>query len=371
MCTIDSSGRKILIAAEKATLVLDIAKAGVAADDPASFAAAVLPLLGRLTESPAAFLHLVDSSGPSNRLFQTGFEPPAASAIENLCNSEFERLASSPDGNAVTVSVPDAAGAAGNLMIRTLKGGADLSVLAGFEQNGEPKTMNGAPVEEALSLVAKTFARLAEKARADRQIHHLNTYLTVSSMLSQSLGLRDLMESALYICKDVSGSAEASIMLLDDEKENLCFFEVEGPSKSLLVGAKFPANKGLAGDVLQKQQSEIVNDVQNDPRFYGVIDTQSSFRTRNLIAVPLTAGEERIGVMEVVNKVGGGSFSEEERLLLVSIAEELAFAIRNAKVFEVAVNAYCRLRQGETSCRGCKRPLGSWTPCVKYREEGS
>jgi hypothetical protein len=24
--------------------------------------------------------------------------------------------------------------------------------------------------------------------------------------------------------------------------------------------------------------------------------------------------------------------------------------------------------QGQNSCKGCKRPLGSWTPCVKYRK---
>ena len=66
----------------------------------------------------------------------------------------------------------------------------------------------------------------------------------------------------------------------------------------------------------------------------------------------------------------GGSFTEEERLLLFSIAEEIAFAIRNAKLFEYVVSTYCKQRQGQMSCKGCERPLGSWTPCVKYREVG-
>lgn len=46
-------------------------------------------------------------------------------------------------------------------------------------------------------------------------------------------------------------------------------------------------------------------------------------------------------------------------------AEEIAFAVRNAKIFELALNAYCKQRQGQSSCKGCKRPLGSWTPCAK------
>ena len=87
-----------------------------------------------------------------------------------------------------------------------------------------------------------------------------------------------------------------------------------------------------------------------------------------MIVIPLAAGEEKIGVLEVLNKTNGASFTEEDKFLLLLIAEEIAFAIRNAKVFEYVVNSYCKQRQGFATCKGCKRPLGTWTPCVKYRE---
>ena len=56
------------------------------------------------------------------------------------------------------------------------------------------------------------------------------------------------------------------------------------------------------------------------------------------MAIPLTAGEEKIGLMEVINKSGGEPFTDDERLLLDSIAEEIAFAIRNARIFEYVVS---------------------------------
>jgi GAF domain-containing protein len=138
----------------------------------------------------------------------------------------------------------------------------------------------------------------------------------------------------------------------------------------VLMTSSFPADKGMAGWVLQEQQSEVVNDVGNDPRFYKDIDSKSGFLTRNMIAVPLTAGEERIGVLEVINKIDAPGFTQEEHHLLRSIASEIAFAIRNAKLFEYLASTYCQQRQGKVSCKGCERPLGSWTPCVKYREVG-
>jgi hypothetical protein len=116
------------------------------------------------------------------------------------------------------------------------------------------------------------------------------------------------------------------------------------------------------------RQSEIINNVQGDPRFYRDIDSESGFITRNMIVLPLVAGEEPVGVLEVINKEGGKKFTEKEQLLLCSIADEIAYAIRNARVFDYVVGTYCKQRQGQTSCKGCRRPLGSWTPCVKYQE---
>jgi len=219
-----------------------------------------------------------------------------------------------------------------------------------------------------VNLISHAACRFVESEKTEKKLAHLNTYLTVSTMLSQQLGLHELLESALYCCLEVASASEASVLLLDEDRENFQFYQIEGPAKPILMGASFPADRGVAGFVLRNRRSEVINDVQNDPRFYGQIDSKSGFKTRNMIAIPLIAGEEPVGVMEVLNKVDGATFTEEEHHRLLSLADEIAFAIRNAKIFEYVVNSYCKQRQGQMSCKGCQRPLGSWTPCVKYRE---
>ncbi len=201
-----------------------------------------------------------------------------------------------------------------------------------------------------------------------RQAKYLNTYLTVSSMVAQCLDPNDLFEAVLNIVMETVSAEEASLLLLDEGQENFRFYSIEGPAKQCLMSATFPAGQGISGAVLQTQSSEVVNDVHADPRHFEKFESEYGLVTRNLIAIPLTAGEEKIGVMEVLNKSGGKPFNNEERLLLDSIAEEIAFAIRNARIFEYVINSYCKQRQGATSCKGCQRPLRSWTPCVKYRE---
>jgi len=217
-------------------------------------------------------------------------------------------------------------------------------------------------------LWARILDTLIDRAVDARRLKHLNTYLTISSTLSRSVDLEELLEVALYCSMDAVSAEAASILLLDEGKENFRFFRVEGAAKPLLGGTTFPITEGVAGRVLKSREAEIVNDAESDEQFYGKIDRVTGYRTRNMIAVPLIAGEEPIGVLEVLNRHNGDRFSADEKLVLVSVADEVAFAVRNATIFDYVINTYCKRRQGENSCKGCERPLGSWTPCMRYRE---
>ena len=328
----------------------------------------VLSSIARMIKSTSSILYILDSRLSAHHFFQHGFQPHEASEIEKMCAEQFNNISNNTDIEPVSVPVSIASKMPDKLILyplRTEKTCAGLIGLTAHENAISPDLL-----ERLLRLVATTFSLFAERVKSERQLSNLNKYLTVSSMIAQSLDLHELLEITLQCCMEAVSAEAASILLLDYGKKNFYFYTVEGPAKQVLLAATFPADKGIAGSILKLQQSEIINDVYKDPRFYVEVDTKTGFQTRNMIAVPLVAGEERIGVLEVLNKANGASFTEEEHLFLLLIAEEIAFAIRNAKVFEYVVNSYCKQRQGAASCKGCKRPLGSWTPCVKYRETG-
>lgn len=309
-----------------------------------------LPGVARMVEVPTTVLYVTDSRLPAAHFAHQGLRAEAVSEVETLCEQLSGQVARQQAAGLAWYSLQSRQGPIGLIGL-------------GLDEGAAPKTL-----DTLLSLLAAGIDRVVERMESERRLAHLNTYLTVSSMLAQSMDLHELLEIALYCCMEAALAEAASVLLLDDEKESFTFYQIEGPAKPVLAAATFPADQGVAGSVLRSGQSEIVNDVTTDDRFYVKFDFESGFQTRNMIAVPLVAGEEPIGVLEVLNKADGGPFTEEEHLLLVSIAEEIAFAIRNAKVFEYVVNTYCKQRQGQMSCKGCQRPLGSWTPCVKYRE---
>lgn len=354
------------VSAAEALYLLEMAEMAVRAQNLPELAESFLRHLARLVQTPAAVIYLEDPQLPTNSFFQTGLPHDAVPMVNSQCAAQFHPEPGKANLQPVPVPLNPAVDAQFSLF--PLHGPKKVIGLLGLVMPEDRHAVARALVDKANHLLTYPLGHMIEKTYYEKQISNLNTYLNVSSMIAQALDLRDVLEAVLYFCMEAFSAEAASVLALDYEKQNFRFYSAEGPTKPVLLAATFPADSGLAGSVLQTQQSEVINDVQNDPRFYGKFDADSGFRTRNMIVVPLTAGEEKIGVLEVLNKVGGEPFYEEERLFLHNIAEEVAFAIRNGKMFEVVVKSYCKQRQGLNTCKGCKRPLGSWTPCVKYRE---
>lgn len=358
----------VKLSAAEALKVLELAEQAISAQNLQELAEGVLPGLAHLAGAAAALLYLEDPRLLTHPFLQTGLPEVAVPSLRRLCAKQFHHFPGQAHQH--LVKGPLSPQMPGHLALFPLRHQGKLFGLLGAVVP-ESRPEGAAPlVETILPILAQALSHLLERYETDRRIKHLNTYLTVSSMIAQSLGLQELLETVLYCCMEAVSAEAASVLLLDDDKQNFRFYSVTGPAREVLMSAALPADRGLSGYILNSQKSEVINDVQHDPRFYGRLDKETGFKTRNIIIIPLTAGEEKVGLLEVLNKAEGANFTEEERLLLNSIAEEIAFAIHNAKIFEYVVDSYCKLRQGHTSCEGCQRPLGSWTPCVKYRQEG-
>jgi putative methionine-R-sulfoxide reductase with GAF domain len=200
----------------------------------------------------------------------------------------------------------------------------------------------------------------------DNKIRMLNLYQTVSSSLSYIGDLQELLTTIISIVTSELLCEECSVLLYDEENKEFEFFTAVGQTGMELVKERFPADKGIAGRALRERTTQVVNDVQHDPDFYGNIDKEHAFKTKSILAAPLISGDESVGVINALNKVENKFFDKEDDQILSAIADEVAMAVKNARLFDYVVESYCKIRQGKNSCKGCKRPLKSWTPCAKH-----
>jgi hypothetical protein len=215
-------------------------------------------------------------------------------------------------------------------------------------------------------LVSSLLDNSISHEEKDNKIRMLNLYQTVSSSLAYVGDLFELLTTIMSVVTSELLCEEGSVLFFDEESHEFEFFTAVGETGAELQKVRFPADKGIAGRALREQRMIVVNDVKTSPDFYQSIDQEHDFQTRSILAVPLTSGEERVGVIEAINKIGDKLFDREDGQVLAAIADEVALAVKNARLFEYVVDSYCKIRQGLSSCKGCKRPLKSWTPCIRY-----
>ncbi|HEX6739636.1 MAG TPA: sensor domain-containing diguanylate cyclase [Vicinamibacteria bacterium] len=124
-----------------------------------------------------------------------------------------------------------------------------------------------------------------------------------------------------------------SMLMVDEEKQELTFEMALGEKGKDLSNLRVKIGEGVAGWVAQTGKPTIVNDASKDPRFARRFDTQTHFQTRNILCAPLISRGRTIGVVQVINRVGG-KFTQADLDLLLTLVEPCAIAIENAVLFQ-------------------------------------
>jgi len=126
--------------------------------------------------------------------------------------------------------------------------------------------------------------------------------------------LKEVLNVIIEEARACCGAESSSVVMLDRGRNELVFFSIGGIRERSIEEVRFPANKGITGDVVKKGESVFVNDPPRDPRFYGRIDELSGLITENIMVSPLRFEGKIIGAIDILNKPGG--FNREDLQLL-------------------------------------------------------
>ena len=149
-----------------------------------------------------------------------------------------------------------------------------------------------------------------------------------------------LVEQITQMTQQALNAEASSLLLLEDNSHELLFKTAQGEAGQALRRTKLDTGSGIAGWVARHGRPLIVNDVTGDERFNKDIDEKTGFTTRSIICTPLIAHRKVIGVIEVINKLDYGDFTERDREALVSVASMAAVSIENARLQEAILRSY-------------------------------
>jgi len=186
---------------------------------------------------------------------------------------------------------------------------------------------------ETLALFGHHSAIAIENARRHesevRRGERLQALARIGSIITAGLESRELLQRTADAIHERLGYPNVAIPLLDPHDSGTLVIDVLGGDYRNHVerGVRLPVTGGIMGAAVRERRTQLVNDVAADPRY---VPTPSAIGIRAELAVPIVLGEETLGVLNVESP---SSFDEEDAAALGVVADYLAVALRNARLF--------------------------------------
>lgn len=159
-------------------------------------------------------------------------------------------------------------------------------------------------------------------------------FLHAARMLNSTLEYEELMKLVLELTLDAT-TAEAALVYRLDRTQDVMkarFFDGRDYSVKYL---SLPIGQGIIGWVAEHREPVIANDLISDQRFFKQVEEIGEIKFRSILAIPLIGRGQMIGVIEAINKMNG-DFDERDLDTLVGLANQIAVAIDNARLYREA-----------------------------------
>ncbi len=203
---------------------------------------------------------------------------------------------------------------------------------------GEPVQQPGDEFEQVTILRQKIKG-------LERRIGYLERIVKVSQILNSIQSLEPLLQIIIQSATELTDTEACSILLLDKNTGELRFAEATGGVSETLRKVTVPLNNSIGGWVIRKDRPLLIRDAKSDPRWHQGVDETIEFETRSILGVPLKVRDKAIGVLELVNKKGDASFSEDDIQIATTLGAQAAIAIENARLVDELQQAYRDLSQ--------------------------
>ena len=180
----------------------------------------------------------------------------------------------------------------------------------------------------------KRIIHLAPPYFIPDKMHKKNDPLLALLKVGRTMAVETDLDTLLtIIAKEINLALNAdrcTVFLLDTEKNELWSKVALGMD---LKEIRFDAKLGLAGYVVQTGETINIQDVYKDKRFNKEIDTQTGYKTKSILCMPIrNMSHEIIGAFQVLNKKGG-VFTQKDEDLLIAIGSSAGIALENASLF--------------------------------------
>lgn len=169
--------------------------------------------------------------------------------------------------------------------------------------------------------------------------------LEVCRNLSANLDFQPLLHSIIEVASELTLSESSSILIYDKENNYLRFLAAPWYMMERLQSMGIPLDRSVAGWVYTNQQAMALHHTDKDNRISRMVDREITDKTNSLLAVPLIFKGKTIGVLETLNKSNDQHFSEDDVMVLETLASQAAVVIQNHILLEETQQAFQKMME--------------------------
>lgn len=181
--------------------------------------------------------------------------------------------------------------------------------------------------------------KLMEIERLQERIENLKECFRISGLINSSLELDEVLGRIMTTSRAILKADACSLLLVDEQTEELVFEVAQGSVADQLKGGfRLQKGEGIAGYVFQTGESLLIEDAYQNPRFHRAFDEKTGYRTQSILCVPLKVKDRIIGVSQVINRLDGKPFDEEDEETFCLLCTHAGIAIENARMHQALLH---------------------------------
>jgi len=243
-------------------------------------------------------------------------------------------------GLVITLSIAALAGLIGLFIARRLSAplidlsdtatevaGGNLSVVAkvaGPAEIAQVATTFNVMTSRLRELVGSLEQRVADRTKA------LDTSAEVSRRLAAILNRDELVRAVVDQVHEAFSYYHTHIYLVENDELLMKYGTGDAGAAMLAQGHKIPKGRGLVGRAAESNAPVLVPDTSQDPEW---LPNPLLPDTKSEVAIPISAGDQVLGVLDVQHNVTNG-LGQEDVDALQSIANQVAVAMQNIVQYE-------------------------------------
>ncbi|QBD77473.1 GAF domain-containing protein [Ktedonosporobacter rubrisoli] len=190
-----------------------------------------------------------------------------------------------------------------------------------------------------------TLQRQLDENNFAVDLHDAYILATTTRAVASPSTHRRLLEVIVQTAAQAISAQAGSLFLIDPVAQDLIFEVAIGVKAAEVAKLRVPLGHGIAGLVAISGQPMSITDAENSPLQASDVANAVGYKPQSILCVPLYYHDHIIGVLELLDKQGTSSFTNDDIHLLSVFAYQAAIAIEQSRAYEHLLSLFTEIVQ--------------------------